>query len=154
MQVQSHVKGAKLGKRWLDYALQAFRSGNFVQWTNCKILSGHQKQRSAKHSPDLIRHLCLYSPWTKNCFCISKELKKKFKRRMFHGMWKFHKIHIAVSTQIFIGIEHAHYLCLVHGRFCRVHIAKTPDGPRNCKYSRLGPHRRSWLTPGLMEEKS
>lgn len=43
---------------------------------------------------------------------------------MFRGMWKFHEIHISVSTQIFIGMKCAHDLCLVYGCFCRVHIAK------------------------------
>lgn len=54
---------------------------NFVQWIPCRITSSLLKQRSENHSPNLVRSLCLYGPWLKNCFYFFEQLRKKNQKK-------------------------------------------------------------------------
>lgn len=86
--------GCKARSARFQFSL-APNSGNFIQWTTCRIISTLQKQRSANYSPNVVHCLHLYDLWAKNCFCILNGNKNK---RTFHDQWKWHEFQIPVST--------------------------------------------------------
>ena len=118
----------------------------------------YKDQQIRAHRPHPAHHLFLYGLWSKDGFYISKWLRKKNKRRIFHNTEKFYKIQISGSLNtVLLGHIMPIHLHIIYG--C-ARIAQLSSYNRDhysqqiLKYLLLGPLQGKLVEPCSKEKNT